>query len=291
VRVPRAGGGAVAAELRVVDLRWEETPCRLLSIHDLTGRRRAEHVAAAQEVQRAYLPERTSRRAGLLEMSALNELCEDASGDYYDFLDLDDGRVAAAIGDVTGHGIGPALLMAQARAFLRAFYRGETDVAAAVERTNDALASGLSGGRFMSMLVAVLDPRTGAVRWCNAGHVPARVLRARDGRVERLEPTGIPLGILPGSPCPTGTPFELAPGDVLLLCSDGATEAKRATGEVFGEDRLAGALQRAAGLDADRLVDAVRATLYDWCAGRPLDDDLTLVAVRRTEPADSRPGP
>src|SRR5439155_20382609 len=111
----------------------------------------AESSALAQAVHREFLPEATRLSAGVLEMCGRNELCEDASGDMYDFVPLDDGRVLVAVGDVTGHGLGPALLMAQGRAALRAFCRTVPDLAAALARLNDSVCADVSDGRFLSL--------------------------------------------------------------------------------------------------------------------------------------------
>jgi DNA-binding NarL/FixJ family response regulator len=274
-------GGTVPAEMRATALEWEGGPATLVSLYDLSDRKRIERIALAQNVQRAFLPERIEGRAGVVEMGGVNELCEDASGDYYDFVDLGDGRSLVATGDVTGHGLGPALLMAQARAFLRSFCRSAPDVGSLTARLNDALVSDMAHGRFMTFFVAEIDVRTGSVSWCNAGHVPAFVLEARTRTVRRLDATGLVLGVLAGVAYETGAPFALAPGDTLFLCSDGATEAASPSGALFGEERIADLLREEAHGGVGHLLERLQAAVRDWRAGRPLGDDMTLVAVRR----------
>ena len=242
----------------------------------------AERVALAQAVQRAFLPERTAMTWGSLSLRARNELCEDASGDYYDFVPLEDGRVVVAIGDVTGHGLGPALLMAQGRAFLRAFCRAAEPLGAVVGRVNDALSAEMTQGRFMSLFVAAIDPSTGAMSWCNAGHVPALLHRARTGETKALGPTGVVLGAFPGFSFHAEEGLSLEPGDSLLLCSDGATEARRPDGTLFGLDGMIKALERTPTGDADAVLEGVQEALDGWTEGRRLDDDLTLVSITRT---------
>jgi serine phosphatase RsbU (regulator of sigma subunit)/CheY-like chemotaxis protein len=279
--VRRGDGSSVSAEVRVTALEWEGGASALISLHDLSDRKRAERIEVAQAIQRAFLPERAEWTAGALAMRARNELCEDASGDYYDVVSLDDGRVAVAIGDVTGHGLGPALLMAQGRAYLRAFCRTVATLGGVMERLNDALAADMTNGRFMTLFIAILDPVSGAISWANAGHVPALVRRARSGAVEALEPTGMVLGVFPGQRFEVRDDLTLEPGDVLLLCSDGATEAAGPDGEMFGDERVRAVLRDTPSSAPDDVLDSMREAIAGWTAGRALADDLTLMAVCR----------
>lgn len=281
VALRRLDGTSFPAEVRVVDLEWEGGPARLVSAFDLSDRKRADRIALAQTVQRAFLPERKEARAGELEICASNALYEDVSGDFYDVVEHEDGRVTVAVGDVTGHGYGPALLMAQGRAYLRAYAKTLPDLPAVVAGMNDALAADMAEGRFMSLFAATLRPETGALSWCNAGHVPALLLRAASGEIELLEATGLVLGVVPGGAYPAGGTVALEPEDVLLLCSDGATEAVDAHGVAFGMGRIATVLRGAAPAGAKAVLEALATSIAAWTAGRPVEDDLTLLAVRR----------
>ncbi len=242
--------------------------------------RQSREILLVQEVQRAYQPEEATLELDGLHAAGLNVLCEDASGDYYDFIPLEDGRHVIVIGDVSGHGLKSALVMAQARAFLRAFASTVSPLVDVVNRLDACLAQDMSRGLFMCMFVAICDPATGRVAWCNAGHPPG-LLRRADGSLEELEATGRILGILPD---PTHTPGEevvLGSGDVLLLYTDGVTEACAPDGTMFGEERLHALLR---GLEVEKpveLLDALRSELRTWTGRDTLDDDLTVVAVRR----------
>ncbi|MDJ0522305.1 MAG: SpoIIE family protein phosphatase, partial [Planctomycetota bacterium] len=151
--------------------------------------RQEREILLVQEVQRAYQPERATLEVDGLHAAGMNILCEDASGDYYDFIPLEDGRHVVVIGDVSGHGLKSALVMAQARAFLRAFTTTVTPLVSVLNRLDACLAEDLSRGLFMCMFVAVCDPATGRIEWCNAGHPPA-LLRRADGTLQTLDPTG-----------------------------------------------------------------------------------------------------
>jgi sigma-B regulation protein RsbU (phosphoserine phosphatase) len=244
-------------------------------------------VKLAQGVQRQLQPERMTLRENGLHVAGMNELCEDATGDYYDVLaPLPEGRIGVAIGDVSGHGLQAALVMAEARAFLRAFAKTAPWLDRALALMNDALVPDMADGKFLSLFAAVLDPKDGRMEWCNAGHNPPFLFRAADGSVKPLERTGRILGILPGEPCGPGVPLKLEPGDALLLYTDGVTEARGADGELFGPERLTSALKASADREPEAILDAVRGAVRAFTGGAKNDDDVTMVAVKRASHTD-----
>lgn len=257
--------------------------------NSLERERQAREISLALEVQRQVLPERRTLSRARFEAAGINELCEDASGDYYDLMDaLPGGRIGVAIGDACGHGLPAALLMAETRALLRAFLSTVPRIDESMRRLNDLLAPDISDGRFISLFAATLDPETGALEWCNAGHCPALLFRA-DGSVLELAPTGVVLGVETGLEYARGVEMNLAQGDLLLLYSDGATEASSPDGEQFGLVRLREFVLDAAGLPPAALIDQLRERLRAWSGGATWDDDLTLVALggSRSAPPDS----
>ncbi|MEM8883163.1 MAG: GAF domain-containing SpoIIE family protein phosphatase [Planctomycetota bacterium] len=239
-------------------------------------------VALARTVQRDLQPREYAKSVGSISIAGLNEMCEDATGDYYDCLpDLPGGKVAVIIGDVSGHGLQAALVMAQARAYVRAFARTTDSIASVLQLLNDSLAPDLSGGRFITMFAALIDPETGRMEWCNGGHNPPLLRRASDGAVLRLKATDPLVGVLPGHEYRTGEAMQLEPGDALLLYTDGITEARHTgDGELFETDRLCETLMDAQG-DAVDTVHTIRRIVHDWTAGEPNDDDLTMLVVKR----------
>jgi PAS domain S-box-containing protein len=282
--VSRPAGPPSPAEVRSFDIEWKGGPARLVSLLDLTDRRRAERVALARGVQRTFLPEHVEIRRDGIDVGASNEHCEDVSGDFYDVFALEDGRWVVALGDVTGHGLGAALLMAQGRAFLRAFSSATGgNVAEVIRSTNVALEPSTCEGAFLTLFLAIVDPRTGEVAWANAGHLPAFVVRASGGS-RRLEATSPPLWIAAGTHLAVGAPFVLGPGDVLFTCSDGVTEATDGRGRRFDLGRLEAALEAARSEPtATRVIGAVRDAVREWSGRRPIHDDLTLLALRRRD--------
>jgi PAS domain S-box-containing protein len=274
------GGREVPLGMRITRMEWDGRAGWLISLTDLSDRKTAQRIALAEGVQRQFLPERTSLVVGTLDLAASNDLCEDVSGDFYDMVTLADGRIAVALGDVTGHGVAAALLMAQGRASLRAHLAHVPSAAGALNALNGALGTE-SDGKFLSLFCALICPRTGEVEWASAGHEPALLVRARTGEVQRLEATGPPLWILKDPAYRAGRPITLEPGDLLLAHSDGATDAPDPRAERYGRDRLVASLRGLGGLGAAELVERLRTTLHTWTGSRRLHDDLTLLAVRR----------
>jgi serine phosphatase RsbU (regulator of sigma subunit) len=255
-----------------------------LHLSALEQERQSREILLVQDVQRAYQPERATLEVGRVRAAGMNLLCEDASGDYYDFIPLERGRHAVVIGDVSGHGLKSALIMAQARAFLRAFCSTVDSLDEIMNRLDACLGQDLSGGLFMCLFIAVIDPETGGVEWSNAGNPPPFIVRAKDGTADLLPPTGRILGILPNPDHGQGEPTKLEPGDVLLLYTDGATEARRPDGTMYEEQRLIELIGTLAERDPADIVEGVNEALCEWTGVSQMDDDLTLVAVKVVAP-------
>jgi phosphoserine phosphatase RsbU/P len=253
----------------------------------LEKERQDREILVAQGIQRALLPADASLDAPPFSLAGINELCEDASGDYYDFFPLDDGRVLVAVGDVSGHGLGSALVMAEARALLRAFAKTVPELDSVVTLLNDFLCRDMTQGKFMTMFVGVLDLKESRLAWCSAGHNPPFVWRSSGGAVTALDPTGPVLGVIAGVPYSRGEDVTLESGDVVLLYTDGATEAPSPTGALFGEEQLQQVVQSKAAGGPLLLLEGVRSAIRTWTGGAKNRDDLTLVAIRRSDGAAS----
>jgi serine phosphatase RsbU (regulator of sigma subunit)/DNA-binding NarL/FixJ family response regulator len=282
ILVRHESGRSIPAELRVAAMEWRRRPSRLVMLRDLSERKRVEEIALVRNLQRAFQPERALAECGPFVVAGANDLCEDVSGDYYDFFPLRDGRLVVALGDVAGHGLMASLVMFKARAFLRAFGWTLRSLGDVVVHINDFLSHDMSGGRFMSLFVGVLDADRSALSWVNAGHLPPLLLRA-GGALERLEATGPVVGAFAGAAYEEGRTTTLEPGDLLLAFTDGVTEARGADGAFLGEEgvvRTLGALPPPHH-DAERVVDAVRESVRDWTGHAAPEDDVTVVALAR----------
>ncbi len=233
----------------------------------------------AAEIQRRLLPESAPIVPGA-DLAGFNTPCRTVGGDYFDFLPYPDGRVAVVVGDVAGKGMPAALLMSCLQARVQALAEEPVTVAGLVTRLNRSIAARCPSNKFITFFAAVLDPESGELAFCNAGHNPPLVVR-RDGTFEKLEGGGIVLGILP-SAVYAEKRRHLGSGDVLVLYSDGVTEATPAGSEdEFGEDRLAEVVAAHRGGTAKAILEAIRQAVTGWMAGAPAADDITLLVAKR----------
>lgn len=246
----------------------------------LERERMAGSLVLAGEIQRHLLPAGPPPVAGFDIFGGI-AYCDEAGGDYYDFIDLPEGRLGLAVGDVTGHGIGAGLLMASARGILRSHAERESaDLAGLFRALNRQLARDVGDERFMTLFYGVLDARDRSLRWCSAGHGPVYLFRSRSGTVEELETTGIPLGIVAAGAWEGAGPIVLESGDILLVGTDGLWESRDLAGEAFGPERLRTMLlSRRQGTAPEIYAAAMEEVRAFRGAGRQ-EDDVTLVVVK-----------
>jgi serine phosphatase RsbU (regulator of sigma subunit)/uncharacterized protein YigA (DUF484 family) len=231
----------------------------------------------AETMQRTLLPSELPAVAGV-ELGHVYQSSArvDVGGDVYDFLPLEDGRLAVVVGDVTGKGIQAAADMAMAKFAFRALVRSYPEPPELLARVNDVVVEEIAVGKFITFVYAVVDPRTGEVCSANAGHPPLRVVRA-DGSVEAVTTPGLALGVDSGQDY-AGDRVDLGPGASIVLFTDGVIEARR-DGELYGEARLDAFLREHAGLAAQALADAVVADCRAFSGG-DLADDCAVVVLR-----------
>jgi serine phosphatase RsbU (regulator of sigma subunit) len=251
------------------------TNARLLETEQAHARM-AHELAAAAEIQRGLLPVAPPALRGW-RCDAYLESCYEVGGDLYDFYVGADGRMTLVVGDVTGKGMGAALLASSFLSSWRVLVDIGPDLGELARRLNAVTHRPNDPGRFVTGVIARLDPGSGTLEVVNAGH-PAPAL-ALDGALRRVGAGGPPFGVLPGTTYPIER-TELRPGELLAICSDGIPEARH--GEGFFEDERFEALLRAAG-DEDpaalraRMLGEVRSFVGD----EPRSDDITLVLIRR----------
>ncbi len=267
---------------------------------EAVARERLEReLETAREIQERLLPHETPAVPGF-EITGTSLPSRQVGGDYYDFLAQDNGRHGIAIGDVSGKGIPAALLMSNLQASLQGQVIHPSSVSEVVSRVNDLLVRSTDPHMFATFFYGVLDCREGTFTVSNAGHNPPIVLRA-SGAVEHLEANGIPLGWLPDQQYEQQT-VHLAEGDVVVLYTDGITEAvgppDQAEGEphsspvseeeaaedpenMFGEEALLTVITENANASAPGIKDAILAAVAAHTAGIPQSDDITLVVIKR----------
>lgn len=203
---------------------------------DVRARERIEQeLRVAQLIQQQFLPKQLPRLQGW-HVAAFYRAAQEVGGDFYDFFDLPDGKIGIVVGDVTGHGVPAALVMATTRSLIRSDAPRQDSPSAVLERANDFLETDIPANMFVTCLYAVLDPVSGTLRFANAGH-DLPYVRRHDGSVVELRATGMPLGAMPGMRYDEKE-ATLAPGDVLLLHSDGVAEAHDPDRQMFGFPRM-----------------------------------------------------
>jgi sigma-B regulation protein RsbU (phosphoserine phosphatase) len=242
----------------------------------------AQALTLAGEIQRHLLPEQPPKISGF-DIAAGGIYCDETGGDYYDFLNLTNGessRLGMVVGDVSGHGIGAALLMASARGVLRTHaVCHEGDVAWLFRLLNRHLLRDTGDEQFMTLFYGVLDARERTLLWNSAGHGPV-LLRRRSGKVEELSPTGLPLGIMREANWPPSGPLVLEPGDALLIGTDGLWETRNPAGETFGIGRLQEVFAGCALRPASEMYAEIMQSVTSFRDGGRQEDDITLMIVK-----------
>jgi sigma-B regulation protein RsbU (phosphoserine phosphatase) len=239
-------------------------------------------LAVARAVQSAILPASFPAKPGCdgaSRMIPATTMC----GDFYDFIELPDGRIGLVIADVSGHGVPAAFFMAVARTNLRDFAALHPEPGACLARTNRALCEQNPLDLFVTVFYCVFDPTSGALRYANGGHNPPYLRRA-DGSVEALDGTGgLVLGVIPAVEFPDHT-VQLRPGDQLVLYTDGLTEAFNPADEAYGTERLLAEVQAHGNRQAAAIVERICDSVATFAGGAAQSDDITLTVLTWSGP-------
>jgi sigma-B regulation protein RsbU (phosphoserine phosphatase) len=259
----------------VAAIRVENT--RLVEAR-LERERFERELALASEIQQRFQPTAPPQVDGY-ELQGISFPCYEIGGDYYDFIEREDGRLVIALGDVSGKGTAAALLMSSLHAAVHAQAGSHDSLVATISAVNKYLAENIPANRFVTLFYAELDPDSGALSFLNAGHNPPLIVHAA-GTVEQLASGGLPLGIKPDADYREGR-TQLQPGDVLVIYSDGVTEAVSPSGEEFGATRLYEVVSRNIESSAAGIRDRIESSLTKFAQGTSAADDITLVIVKR----------
>lgn len=243
----------------------------------LHGRQREMEVA--REIQQRLLPKFSPKLDGF-EIAAATHPAQETGGDLFDFLPLATDLLGVVIGDASGHGIGAALVIAETRAYLRAFAAGESDPSRLLAETNRCLVGDL-GSEFVTLFLGRLDPATQSLTYASAGHWPGYVI-SREGVIKaQLPSTGIPLGLQLGEEFPTSPVIRMVEGDLLLLLTDGIVEATSPEGELFGIDRVLDLVRSHLNAAPYIILGELSLALREFTGGRFVDD-RTAVVIKAT---------
>jgi serine phosphatase RsbU (regulator of sigma subunit) len=240
----------------------------------------AKELSQAAQIQQGLLPASAPKVAGY-ELSGYNAACRTVGGDYYDFLEFPDGKIGLIVADVSGKGLPASLMMTSLQARVHVLFEDGDNLAQKVTKLNTAVARNCPAGKFITFFMCVLDPATGELTYCNAGHNPSLIVRA-DGSVEKLEAGGIVLGVLPSYSFEEAK-AHVGPGDTIVLYSDGVTEQFAPDAdEEFGEDRLGAVVAAHRDASVDALIKIVNDAVTAFTNGAPAADDFTLLLARRS---------
>jgi phosphoserine phosphatase len=251
----------------------------LLEVFTEQQRMRAD-MEAAKSIQEQLLPERPPAVPGF-DLAGWNRPADQTGGDFYDFQEVADGRVAVALADVTGHGIGPALLAAECRALLRASMALTPSLERAVPLVNRLLSADIPEDRFATAFIGLLLPEEATCLYVSAGQAPLLFFRKAADTVTELPTSGFPLGILAHATYPVAEPLVFEPGDVLLLCTDGFGEWPDAERNRFGTERIKELVRAHHALSAAELIQEIHRAVAAFAGGMPQQDDLTAVVIKK----------
>jgi len=232
----------------------------------------------AQQIQQRLLPRSPPKLPGF-DIAGRCTAAEWTSGDYFDFIQMEDGTLGVVIADVTGHGTGPALLMATTRAFLRASAQASSDIASILTSANRSLSRDLEHGRFVTLFFASIDPKTATLIYTNAGHHGS--LLFDDGTVTNLGLEQPPLGVLSEIDFLAGEPIQMKLEEALLLVSDGIPETKSPSEELYGHHRVLECFRENRAKPAEQIVQSLLDSVREFAHDAPQQDDMTAIVVVR----------
>ncbi len=241
-------------------------------------------LVVASSIQRALLPRNVPNIPGF-DIAGWNRPADQTGGDYYDWQRLPDGKWVVTVADVSGHGVGPALVTAACRAYVRASTEHDGDLALLSSKVNRLLADDLPDGRFVTMVSVLIIPGEKHVTLLSAGHGPIALYVSSTGVVRDIMPHDMPLAVESNGEFGPAESIELEVGDVLALVTDGFVEWPRSNGngqrEQFSTSRLRDSLARHAHLPAGAIIEAITRDVTAFTDPTPQQDDLTMVIIRR----------
>ena len=282
-------GSEIIIEVAFSDMELHGAQQIVGFIRDITQRKKTEDALresqeqfrVAREIQQRLFPKDAPSVAGF-DIAGMSYPAEATGGDYFDYIPMMGGRVGVVVGDVTGHGIGPAMLMAETRAYLRIAARNRENLGDILPRANIMLAEDVDFERFVTLLMVSIDPEQHTLVYANAGHPAGFVLDEEGGVKMRLKRTGVPLGLKPETAYPASAEVALKLGDIVLLVTDGVEEALSPTEEFFGTERTLKVVQANRERPASEIVSALYDAVRAFSGNTTQIDDVTVVVVKVT---------
>lgn len=249
-----------------------------LHAEELEKQRLEQELALARQIQQRFWPNDPTPIEGM-SISGMSVPAMQVGGDYYDFIPIGQNQLGIAVGDIAGKGVSAALLMATLRAMLRTQIENHHSVSDTIFRVNNAVFRDTPDEKYLTLFYCVLDTATRHLTYVNAGHTPGFLYNARNKEERYLETGGTLVGILEDFPFQEGHE-SLDSGSVLLLYSDGATDALNPKNEAFGVERLYSLVRENCHLNSKDLVGLIYKKIVEFARGAPQFDDITMIALK-----------
>lgn len=234
----------------------------------------------ARDIQQGLLPKEPAKLEGF-DIAGWNKPADETGGDCFDYLPLEDGQLAVTLADATGHGIGPALVIAECRALFHASVSMTTDLATIIRHVNNLLVDDLPGDRFVTSFFGIVSAAHGSLTYLSAGQGPLLRFEAETGKVAELAADGAPLGILRDFAYGTPQRWDMRPGDMMVLVTDGFFEWANEAGEQYGTERLAEVIVANRDQSSESIITRMYEAVLAFVEKTEQIDDLTAVVIRK----------
>jgi phosphoserine phosphatase RsbU/P len=235
----------------------------------------------ARDIQRGLFPKAVPA-SDVFDIWGASYPATAVGGDYYDYFTMPEGRLGLVVGDVSGHGLGPALLMVETRAYLRALSQTTQDIGEMLTMLNRTLSHDMDTGSFVTLIFVLFDPQTRYLSYTSAGHNTCHVLNSSGVVKKELNSVGPPLGIFPEMDFPSVSGIHLEPGDIVCLLTDGLVEAFTPDSTTFDIERVLENVRANCKKNAEEMVTALYNAVRDFCRGEIQHDDITAVVLKVT---------
>lgn len=283
----RKDGTEIPVEVSFSDMLLQGERRFVGFIRDITERKRTERelrenqeqFQVARDIQQRLFPKSAPACHGF-DIAGASYPAEATGGDYFDYLPMLQDRLGLVVGDVTGHGVGPALLMAETRAYLRVLAGRREDPGEILTRANSVLAEDVGSERFITLFLGRIDPKTREFIYASAGHPAGYVLDANGGIKATLKRTGIPLGMKPDTQFASAAEMILDSGDIVLLLTDGIEETSAPDDTLFGTERILETIRTNRQKSAREIVQALYEATRDFSKHTPQIDDITAIVIK-----------
>ena len=270
-----------AADLEILTQASAQTALALqnLSLQSvyIDKKRMDKELEMARNIQRRLMPQEIPAVTGL-EVYGESRPCFEVAGDYYDVISNEEGNTFMVIADVSGKGAGAAMIMANLQASIRVGLEITEDFSEFIARINNHVYKNTSSSEFITLFIGAWEPSTNSFHYINAGHNPPVMLNS-SGEISTLDATGLILGVLPGQQYERKV-IKIEPGSVIAIFTDGLEEAMNPEGEIFGQERIINILKEKKGLPCREIVKSIQDGAIEFCDGRPLHDDLTMIVIK-----------